>query len=167
MSIGILKQINRSTGGLPKRAVHGPVMLSGVSVEGDRCRNLIYHGGPKKAVLMASAELIDELAARGFPVCYGAIGETLTVSGLDPHMWRSGQRYRIGHEAVIELTTLRTPCANLDVYGPAIKYELYDAQCKAGNIASPLWAHGGIYARVIRPGMIQAGDAVELESDIA
>jgi MOSC domain-containing protein YiiM len=167
MSTGILKQINRSPGGLPKRAIHGPVMLSEVSVEGDRCRNPILHGGPKKAVLMVSAEFLDELAARGFPVFYGAIGENLTVSGLDPHMWRSGQRYRLGHEAVIELTTLRTPCLNLDVYGPAIKSELYDAQCKAGNIASPRWAHGGFYARVIHPGMIQAGDTVILESDIA
>ena len=164
---GILKQINRSPGGLPKRAVHGPVMLSEISVEGDHWRTLVFHGGPKKAVLMASAEFIDELAARGFPVFYGAIGENLTVSGLDPHMWRIGQRYRLGKKAVIELTTLRTPCQNLDVYGPAIKSELYDAQCKAGNIASPRWAHGGFYARVIRPGMIQAGDAVILESDIA
>jgi MOSC domain-containing protein YiiM len=164
---GFLKQINRSPGGLPKRPVHGPVMLSEVSVEGDRWRNLRYHGGPKKAVLMASAEFIDDLAARGFPVFYGAIGENLTVSGLDPHMWRSGQRYRLGQQAVIELTTLRTPCLNLDVYGPAIKAELYDAQCKADNIASPRWAHGGICARVVQPGMIQAGDAVVLESDIA
>jgi MOSC domain-containing protein YiiM len=164
---GILKQINRSPGGLPKRAVHGPVMLSEVSVEGDHWRNLVFHGGPKKAVLMASAEFIDELAARGFPVFYGAIGENLTVSGLDPHMWRIGQRYRLGKKAVIELTTLRTPCLNLDVYDPAIKSQLYDAQCKAGNVASPRWAHGGFYARVVQPGMIQAGDAVVLESDVA
>jgi MOSC domain-containing protein YiiM len=164
---GILKQINRSPGGLPKRAVHGPVMLSEVSVEGDHWRNLVFHGGPKKAVLMASAEFIDDLAARGFPIFYGAIGENLTISGLDPHMWRTGQRYRIGREAVIELTTLRTPCRNLDVYGPAIKSELYDAQCKAGDIMSAHWAHGGFYARVVQPGMIQAGDAVVLVSDIA
>jgi MOSC domain-containing protein YiiM len=164
---GILKQINRSPGGLPKRAVQGPVMLSEISVEGDHWRNLVFHGGPKKAVLMASAEFIDELARRGFPVFYGAIGENLTVSRLDPHMWRIGQRYRLGREAVIELTTLRTPCLNLDVYGPAIKSELYDAQCKAGNIASPRWAHGGFYARVVQPGIIQAGDPVVLESDIA
>lgn len=164
---GILRQINRSRGGLPKRAVHGPVLLSEVSVEGDRWRNPVFHGGPNKAVLMASAEFIDGLAVRGFPVFYGAIGENLTVSGFDPHMWRSGQQYRIGSEAVIELTTLRTPCHNLDVYGADIKPELHDARCKAGDIASPRWAHGGFYARVIRPGTIQAGDAVILETDIA
>lgn len=164
---GILKQINRSDGGLPKRAVTGPVLMTGISVEGDRWRNLAFHGGPKKAVLMASAEIIDELSKRGFPVFYGAIGENLTVAGLDPHMWRAGQRYRIGRDAVIEITTLRTPCANLHVYGSAIKAELYDAQCKAGDVSAPHWAHGGFYARVLRPGMIAAEDEVVLESDLA
>lgn len=163
---GVLKQINRSPGGLPKRAIAGPVMLTEASVEGDSWRNPVFHGGPKKAVLMASAEYLDSLAARGLPVFYGAIGENLTVSGMDPHMWRSGQQYRVGQDALIELTTLRTPCHNLDVYGP-IHAELYDAQCKAGDVTSPHWAHGGFYARVIRPGMIRAGDAVILESDLA
>src|SRR5580704_17435187 len=164
---GILKQINRSNGGLPKWAVPGPVMLHEDRVEGDRWRNRLIHGGPNKAVLMASAELINDLAARGFPVCYGAIGENLTVSGLNPHMWRAGPRYRVGPDALIELTKLRTPCANLDVYGPEIMTELYDAACNAGDIASPHWAHGGFYARVLEPGMIQAGDAVVPESDVA
>jgi MOSC domain-containing protein YiiM len=163
---GILKQINRSNGGLPKRAVPGPVMLSQSSVEGDRWRNVLVHGGPNQAVLMASAELIDSLAASGYPVFYGAIGENLTVSGLDPHLWRAGQRYRVGQDAVIELTKLRTPCSNLDVYGQ-IGTELYDAQCKAGDITAPHWAHGGFYARVIHTGLIQAGDSVLLESEVA
>lgn len=165
--MGILAQVNRSNGGLPKRAVAGPVMLSETSVEGDRWRDLRYHGGPKRAVLMASAELIDGLAARGFPVFYGALGENLTVSGLDPHMWRKAQQYRVGRDAVIELTTLRTPCGNLDVYTPAIKKELYDARCKAGDVKAPHWAHGGFYARVIHPGEIAAGDTVTLLSDVA
>jgi len=164
---GILKQINRSPGGLPKRAVEGPVMLSEASVEGDNWRNLELHGGPRKAVLMAAAEFIDELAERGYPVFYGAIGENLTVSGIDPHVWRQGQRYRVGRDAVIELTTLRTPCNNLNVYGPEIKAELYDVRCKAGDVTSSRWAHGGFYARVVQPGVIQAGDAVTLESDVA
>ena len=164
---GILKQINRSNGGLPKLAAPGPVMLTEACLEGDRCRNVFVHGGPMQAILIASAELIDELAARGFPVFYGAIGENLTVSGLDPHMWRSRQRYRVGQDAVIELTKLRTPCANLDVYGPEIKAELYDSQCRLADTRSTRWAYGGFYARVIRTGVVQAGDTVVLESEVA
>lgn len=167
MPSGTLIQINRSPGGLPKRAVAGPVMLGRLGVEGDMHRNTVLHGGPTKAVLMASAELIDQLAARGFPVLYGSLGENLTVSGLDPHLWRAGQRWRIGDDVTLELTTLRTPCSNLHVYGVPIKAELYDAQCKAGDVTAPHWAHGGIYARVIREGLLAAGMPVVLESDLA
>jgi MOSC domain-containing protein YiiM len=164
---GTLTQVSRSEGGVPKLAVPHPVMVNAEGVEGDRQRNLVVHGGPDKAVLMIAAELVDSLATRGFPVFYGALGENLTVSGFDPHLWRMGQRYRVGPDAVIELTDLRTPCANLFVYGPPIHAELYDAQCHAGDVESPHWAHGGFYARVIHPGLIFAGAPVILESEAA
>jgi len=142
-------------------------MLHPDGVEADRHRNLNLHGGPNKAVLMIAAEFVDSLIARGFPVFYGALGENLTVSGFDPHQWRAGQRYRLGADAVIELTTLRTPCFNLDVYGPPIKSELYDGQCKSGDVGSPHWAHGGFYARVIHPGLLFHGAPIILETDVA
>lgn len=164
---GILKQINRSNGGLPKRAIAAPVMLNAQGIEGDRHLNLKYHGGPDKAVLMIASESIDSLIAQGYPVVYGSLGENLTVASLDPHLWRQGQRYSIGEDAVIELTTLRTPCLNLDVFGPSIKAELYDKRCKAGDMASPKWAQGGFYARVVRPGLLVPGAPVILQSDSA
>jgi MOSC domain-containing protein YiiM len=164
---GVLHQINRSNGGLPKRAIPHPVMLNHGGIEGDRQGNLRIHGGPDKAVLMIAAELIDSLAARGFPVYYGALGENLTVTGLDPRQWRAGQHYRIGADAVIEFTKLRAPCTNLDAYGPLIKAEIYDPRCKAGDIASPHWAHSGFYARVIHAGLLFPGAPVILESDAA
>ena len=162
---GTLLQISRSDGGLPKRAVAGPVMVGREGVEGDRHRNRRVHGGPDKAVLMIAGEFVDGLAARGFPVCAGALGENFTVSGLDPHMWREGQRYRVGSDVVIELTTLREPCLNLDVYGPAIKEELWEKRCRKGDVESPKWALGGFYARVIREGIVVEGAAVVLESE--
>ena len=167
MKTGILKQISRSSGGLPKRAVNGPAILHKSGIEGDLHLNTALHGGPDQAVLMASAELLDALAAQGFPVFYGAIGENLTVAGLDPHLWRAGQRWRIGDDVTIELTKLRTPCSNLHVYGVAIRAELYDLQCKAGDVTAPHWAHGGFYARVIREGLLAAGAPVVLEWDLA
>jgi MOSC domain-containing protein YiiM len=142
------------------------VMIGSAGVEGDRQRDLRFHGGPDKAILMIATELIEDLKARGFPVCPGAMGENFTVSGLDPHRWRAGQRYRAGSDVVIELTTLRRPCLNLDVYGPEIKADLFDAACRRGDTESPKWAYGGFYARVIRTGILVAGAPVVLEFDI-
>ncbi|MDQ1470938.1 MAG: hypothetical protein QOJ99_2418 [Bryobacterales bacterium] len=171
MAAGRVIKINRSSGGLPKFPVAGPVMLDAEGVPGDRHRNLKYHGGPDKAVLMIAAEVVDRLAAAGYPVYYGALGENLTVAGLDPHSWRKGQRYRVGDEAVIELTTLRQPCQNLLVFGAGegspIGRELYEPRCKAGDFTSPQWAQGGFYARVIHGGWLVEGASVVLESDLA
>jgi len=163
---GRLVQISRSNGGMPKRAVAGPVAIGREGVEGDRHLNPKYHGGPDKAVLMIAEELVESLASRGFPVYAGALGENFTVRGFDPNLWRAGQRYRVGNDVVIELTTLRQPCLNLNVYGPEIKAELYDAQCKKDDVDSPKWALGGFYARVIRPGITIAGVPVVHESDV-
>lgn len=164
---GILKQINRSPGGLPKRAVEGVVMLHELGIEGDLHRNLKYHGGPDKAVLMHAAEVTERLKAEGFPVYDGALGENFTVTGMDPKDWRPGQRFRVGEQAVIELTTLRSPCLNLDVYGPSIKNHVYDRLARAGNPASAHWALGGFYARVLRTGPVAAGASIVLETSAA
>ena len=164
---GTLVQINRSPGGLPKRPVAGPVMVTRQGVDGDDHRNLKYHGGPNKAVLMIAAESLQALKESGFQVIAGSLGENLTVHGLDFSCWRTGQRYRIGEDLVIELTTLRVPCLNLDVYDPAIKAELYDFRCKAGDSATEKWARGGFYARVIHEGLVVPGASVTLESEMA
>ena len=122
-------------------------MMTVRGIDGDRQRNLHVHGGPDKAVLIIATELLDDLITQGYPLYPGALGENLTVSGLDFGVWRSGQRYRIGDEAEIELTTLREPCVQLYVYGKSIVKELARPQCVAG----------GFYARVIRPGMLISG----------
>jgi MOSC domain-containing protein YiiM len=104
-------------------------------------------------------------AAHGYPVYYGALGENLTTRGLDPREMRAGQRFRVG-QAVIELTQVRGPCKSLDVYGPEIKNEIYDAAVKAGDTSSPRWARSGFYAAVVRPGPVRTHDIIGL-SDAA
>jgi MOSC domain-containing protein YiiM len=94
------------------------------------------------------------------------LGENLTTRGIDRRSLRAGQRFRVG-SAVIELTKVRGPCATLDIYGPEIKREIYDAQVRAGDFASPLWAMSGFYAAVVQPGVIRANDIITLESELA
>jgi MOSC domain-containing protein YiiM len=157
---GIILQINVSKGGLPKRSIsEGRLSVSGV--EGDRQAHPGIHGGPRKAVLLAAAETIDALTARGFPLFYGALGENLTTRGLDYRALRPGDRLRAGG-ALLEITVPRGPCAALDVYGAALKTVIYDARVKALDFTSPLWGASGLYAAVIEPGVVRPADTIAL-----
>jgi len=162
---GTIVQISISRGGLPKRPVT-EALVTLLGLEGDAHAHLEIHGGPRQAVLLITAEAIDELKMSGYTIYYGAMGENLTTLGLDRRLLRPGQRFRVG-SALIELTKVRGPCSQLDVYGPSIQAEVYDDQVKAGDTSSPRWAMSGFYAAVIRTGMIRANDIITLESELA
>jgi MOSC domain-containing protein YiiM len=166
---GRIVQVNVSRGGIPKRAIaEGTLETRGF--QGDSWAHPRIHGGARQAVLMIASEAIDELAARGYPVFAGALGENLTTSGLDRRMWRAGQRYRVG-SASIELTKVRSPCGTLDLYGSAggisIQDAIYDLSVNRGDYRSEKWGLSGFYARVVGEGFVRTGDPVSLESDVA
>lgn len=124
------------------------------------------HGGRDKAVLLIAAEVVDELAARGYPVSYGALGENLTTRGILVRDLRVGDRIRAGG-AVLEITGPRGPCSALHVYGASLKNEIYDARVKALDTASPLWGLSGFYAKVLEAGPVGPGDAIEVLASVA
>jgi len=156
---GTVVQVNVSNGGVPKHPVLG-AHATRQGLEGDRQAHPQFHGGPRQALLLLCAESVDELRAQGWPVFYGALGENVTIQGLDRRALRLGQRFRIGATAVVEITKLRQPCQQLTPYGEGIQKALYDKEVKAGNHHSPVWGMGGFYASVAEPGWIQPGDPV-------
>jgi MOSC domain-containing protein YiiM len=162
---GQIVQINVSRGGLPKRPIP-EAMITPLGMEGDECAHPQIHGGPNQAVLLICAEVVDELIGRGYPLSYGALGENLTTRGLDRRQLRIGQRLRAGG-ATLEISKVRAPCATLDVYGPAIKQEIYDERVKAGDVESPRWGMSGFYLQVMEAGPVRTGDRIVLESTLA
>lgn len=159
MSASIV-QINVSRGGVPKRPIpSGDVTALGIA--GDECAHPGIHGGPQQALLLVTSEGIEELSALGFPLYPGALGENLTTLGLDRRGLRIGQRYRIG-AIIIELTKVRQPCDQLNIYGTGIQKAVYDAQVQAGDPQSPRWGLSGFYASVVQPGTIRPGDPITL-----
>jgi MOSC domain-containing protein YiiM len=162
---GRIVHINTSSGGIPKRAV-ASATLTPHGIEGDSWSHPRLHGGPNQAVLLIALETIEELQHLGYPVQAGSLGENLTTEGLDYTQIRIGHQFRTG-EALLEITKVRVPCATLDIYGPAIKDEIYDAQVKAGEASSPRWGKSGFYARVVRPGPLWPGDIIALVAALA
>jgi len=156
---GTIVQVSIGPGGVPNRAI-GEGTLAANGIVGDRWR-YPFHGGPRQAILLITSEGIDLLAAQGFPVYPGALGENLTTVGLDRASLRLGQRFRAG-QAIIELTQVRLPCDTLSVYGTGIQAAMYDARAQAGDAASPVWGLSGFYASVVEPGILRPGDAIAL-----
>lgn len=152
---GLILQINLSPGGIPKRPVP-EAYLTPLGFEGDDHAHPAVHGGAQKAVLLAAAESVDDLVARGIPLFYGALGENLTTRGIERRDLRRGMRFRAG-QAVIELTKPRTPCSALEVYGPELKRAIPGAGAEPSD---PDWASGGFYASVVEPGWVRAGDII-------
>lgn len=162
---GTIIQVSVSPGGLPKLPVSGG-LVSTLGLEGDGHAHPEIHGGPRKAILIASAEVVDELIRRGYPLFYGALGENLTTRGIALRDLRVGDRLRAG-DAVLEITQPRGPCKALHKYGESLPREIYDSQVKAGDFTSPRWAMSGLYACVISPGVVSTNDTIMVEASLA
>jgi len=154
---GRIIQINVSRGGLPKRPVP-EVRLTPLGLEGDAVAHPGIHGGSEKAVLLITAEGLDELGAEGFQLFPGAMGENLTTRGLSRRDLRPGMRLRAG-DTLLEITQLRRPCSSLDVYGPEIKARIWR---KGITPEDSEWGLSGFYCSVTRPGFVRANDIIQV-----
>lgn len=157
---GSIVQISVSPGGLPKTPIERATVAE-LGIQGDDQFDKKHHGGPRRALLLIAAEVVDALQAEGWPVFYGALGENLTTRGLDPSAWRPGQRYRAG-SIVLELTVPRGPCGNLNRYGRGIQERIYDSRVKVLDPGSPHWGLSGFYASILKDGELRTEDIIEL-----
>ncbi|MYS89413.1 MULTISPECIES: MOSC domain-containing protein [Streptomyces] len=147
--------------GIDKRPVEGPVRVSapgpkgvgGSGLAGDAVCKLEHHGGNDQAVYAMAREDMDAWERElGRTLADGAFGENLTTQGLDVSGALIGERWRIGPEVVLEVTSGRIPCrtfqGHMDEKGWVKRFTRRGAP--------------GAYLRVIEPGEIRAGDAVEI-----
>ena len=112
-----------------------------------------------RQVHLIHSELHDELRERGFEVAAGEMGENVTTAGIDLLGLARGTRLRLGEEAVIEVTGLRNPCAQLDGIAPGLMEATLDR-----DTAGELIRKAGVMAVVVEGGEVRAGDPVAVES---
>ncbi|HYW48000.1 MAG TPA: MOSC domain-containing protein [Bryobacteraceae bacterium] len=162
---GTIVQVSVSRGGLPKFAISGG-LIHPLGLEGDAHAHPGVHGGPRQAILLVSAEFVEALIARGYPLFFGALGENLTTRGLDFSQLRIGDQIRAGG-ATLEITKPRGPCSAVDIYGETLGPEIYDEQVKNGDHRSPRWGMSGLYASVLSPGPVATGDIITVVAKLA
>lgn len=146
-------QLSVSNGGVPKKAVES-VRVTALGLEGDAHRNREHHGGPERAVCLFAMEAIRALQAEGHPLVPGALGENVTLEGLDWSAVQPGARVRLGAEVVVEITRYTTPCFHIR---PAFRdgdYSLVSQNRHPGR--------SRVYARVLETGTVRRGDPAQL-----
>src|ERR1044071_1312250 len=150
---GRIFQLNRSDGGVPKLAVR-EAFVTEAGLEGDRQRDLRYHGGPDRALCLFSLELILELQAEGHPVFPGSVGENVTVAGLEWSRIEPGSRLALGEEALVEIKSYAAPCKTIIESFTGGDFKRISQKVRPGD--------SRLYARVLSPGRIGVGDSVRL-----
>ncbi|SRR6266496_4179351 len=150
---GRIFQLNISSGGVPKLPIR-EVIVSEAGLAGD-CHNFPdIHGGPDRALCLFSLDRILELQAEGHPIFPGAVGENVTVSGINWAEVEPGRQMFLGDEVVVEITNYTSPCNS-------IPESFYD-----GNFARiSQKVHPGysrVYARVLQKGRLRIGQEVQL-----
>src|SRR5260370_553871 len=86
-----------------------------------------------RQVHLIHAELHDELRQAGFDVSAGAMGENVTTRGVDLLTLATGTRLHLGETAILEVTGLRNPCAQLDRIQPGLMAATLDRDSR-GNL---------------------------------
>jgi MOSC domain-containing protein YiiM len=111
-----------------------------------------------RQVHLLHAELHDELAARGFVLAPGQMGENVTTRGVPLLDLPTGTRLRLGGAAIVEVTGLRNPCTQLDGVQPG----LMAATLELGP-GGVLVRKAGVMAIVLTGGEVQPGDPIRVE----
>lgn len=138
--------------GIDKRPVDGRRELRGDEVVGDAIVATSVHGGPDKAVYAYAAEDTAWWQGElGRELWDGAFGENLTLEGLDCTNAVIGDRLRIG-PVLVEVSQPRIPCATLAKH--------LDDRLMVKRFAQA--RRPGVYLRIVEPGDVGAGDAIEL-----
>lgn len=150
---GRIFQLNVSLGGVPKLAVREAAVTE-LGMDGDEHRFPDIHGGPQRALCLFSLERILELQVEGHPIFPGAVGENITITGLDWNGLSPGKRLALGDEVLVELTSYTTPCNTIPAFFVDGKYQRISQKVHPG--------FSRIYARVLKGGTLRVGQLVEL-----
>jgi MOSC domain-containing protein YiiM len=114
-------------------------------------------------VHLLSSELLTELAAKGFPLTPGELGENLLTEGIDLLTLPRHTHLHIGPDpetaAILEVTGLRTPCSQIDTFRPGLQQHLWGPPAPNSTQKT---RRCGIMATVHRGGIIHPNDPIKI-----
>lgn len=157
INIGKERQQQRNdyveTTGIYKMPADGPVEIKSLGIEGDAICDKKNHGGPDQALyIYGGADYAWWERELGRELAPGTFGDNLTISELESGHFNVGDTLHVG-EVTLQVTSPRIPCGTF-----------------ATRMGDPQWVkkfraaeRPGLYVRVIKEGVIKAGDPVTVE----
>lgn len=148
-----------------KRSVAEVELVAGVGIVGDaHAGPLVQHRSRVRAnpdqpnlrqVHLIDAELFAVLDAAGHHVAPGELGENVTTSGLDLHALAVGTMLLLGDQALVAVTGLRNPCAQIERF----QHGLLD-QVRGHAADGAIVRRAGIMGVVVCGGAVRVGDPI-------
>ncbi|MBC3991717.1 MOSC domain-containing protein [Streptomyces sp. AC563] len=143
-------------------------LVAGLGVEGDAHLGVTVQHRSRVAqnptqpnlrqVHLLQSELFPDLAAAGFTVRPGDLGENVTTSGVDLLGLPVGTLLRLGATAVVEVTGLRNPCRQIDGFSDGLLKRVVGRDADGRVVRK-----AGVMSIVREGGAVRPGDAIRVE----
>ncbi len=131
--------------GTPKQDVGEGILQEEFGLVGDAHADCCTH----RQVSLLGIESINKMRDRGFDIGPGDFAENLTTEGIDLVALPVGTRLSAGQDVVLEVTQIGKQCHT--------KCAIYR---QIGKCVMP---KEGVFARVIRGGVVKAGDELKVD----
>ena len=151
--MGCIFSINISDAkGVSKKPVNEAKLIEGIGIQGDA-----HSGTPLREVSLLSIESIKKqkecikVKKPDFSLSAGDFAENITTEGLDLSKLKIGLKLKIKKDIILEITKIGKEC-----------HRYCSIYYKIGNCIMP---KEGIFAKVIKGGIIKKGDKIEVLND--
>lgn len=110
-----------------------------------------HAGSWHRQISLLAVESIEKMVAKGANISPGNFAENITTEGIDLFALEVGNTLKLGKDIELEITQIGKQCHG--------KCEIFK---QVGDCIMP---QEGIFAKVIKPGKINVGDAIEVLND--
>jgi len=129
--------------GTRKTEIREGLLIEDFGLKGDA-----HAGKWHRQISLLGIESINKMRDKGYQLSFGDFAENLTIEGLTLPKLPLGAKLKIGKEVLLEVTQIGKECH-------------YDCEIrkKIGDCVMP---REGIFARVLKTGMVKVGDEIEV-----
>ena len=156
-----------ATHSFSKQSAAQILLLAGLGVQGDaHCGVTVKHRSrvardptqPNlRQVHLLQSELLEQLQQRGFAVAASQVGENILTQNLALLDLPTDTELQLGETAIVKITGLRNPCAQLDAFSSGLMAAVLDRDDQGSLVRKC-----GVMAVVLQGGVVRPSDPIRM-----